>query len=870
MKRKNYALFVAMPDNEISNSVMRGAAKAAEEIDANLIIFPTGLMGMPFFDNDVNIFRYQYNVLSDYYKSDSLDGAIIEYGTIVSDLDEAGKQEYLGRIGDMKSVLLADSFEGHPGVCYDNESGLKDVIEHLITHHGLTKIGFISGHRDNYDANCRLNAYKEVMAAHGLSVPETYITYGNFSPYCEDVVSEFLDKNDGIEAIACANDDMAVAVYSVMEKRGLTPGKDIRVTGFDNQSKCVLMRPPLTPVTADPSELAYTALKALDTGDINHIPNVPTRMVQRQSCGCENEIIYNSAGEVVGVASEEEYRNNSNKQLSQARRAAEFVGELELAHREVAYAQNTGKEWLIPMLNAYTRMGAENTFIFGYKEPIINKNEGDWVMPDTMELRAMYKDGQATIYAKGDMLVDTLHVFDEDIIKTGRRSIDLVLPIFYMEKQLGMVITEIPVENVLFAYQLTNQISTTIRMVEIQEENLRIQHDLEEANQAKSLFLANMSHEIRTPINAILGMDEMILRESINPEIIGYANDIQNATESLLSIVNDILDMSKIEAGKMTLMSLPYRLDQLVTDVVKQMKYRADEKDLELRLNLDIKLPSTLLGDDIRLRQILMNLLSNGVKYTQKGYVELTVKGHVVDKEVVLAISVEDTGMGIKEEDIGRLFGKFERLEEKRNRNIEGTGLGMSIITGLLELMGSSLKVKSTYGKGSKFSFVLRQPIVSDIPIGELKEMVTAPKAKEYHESFRAPEARVLVVDDNDINRVVIKRLLNKSDMMIDEAANGLECLEKYVENDYDLILLDHMMPVMDGIEALGRMKKLTKFIENPVPVVVLTANAIMGVEQEYLDKGFDAYLSKPVRPAKLEEAILRFLPESKVIKTVK
>ncbi len=866
MKRKNYALFVAMPDNEISSGVIRGASLAASELDANLLIFPTGLMGNPYSDNDVTVYRYQYNVLSDYYRSDSIDGAIVEFGTITSDLDEQGKLEYLERIGGLKSVLLFESFKNHPGICYDNESGLVDIMEHLINDHGLTKIGFVSGPKDNYDADCRLKVYKKVCEDHGINVPESYVTYGNFSPYCEDTVRAFIEQNEGIEAIVFANDDMAVAGYSVMEKMGLTPGKDIMITGFDDQSVCMLMRPPLTTVKADSSELASKALFALDN-DIYNIPDVPTRMVKRQSCGCEDTIIYDEDGKVIGLASEEEYRASSKRYIDNARRESKFVGELELAHREIVFSQNSGNGWLKPMLEAYKRMGAENTFIFMYSEPIINRYDDKWSMPQTMELRAMHKNGEARILAKGERVVNTLNVFDEDIIKTGRRSVDLVLPIFYMEKQMGIVITEIPAENVNFAYQLTNQINTTIQVVQMQEENLRIQSELEYANQAKSQFLANMSHEIRTPINAILGMDEMILRESINPEIVGYARDIRNATESLLSIVNDILDISKIEAGKMELMNMPYRLDQVVTDVMKQMKYRANDKDLELKLNLDINLPSTLLGDDIRLRQVLMNLLSNGIKYTKQGYVELTVKGHVVGKDVILAISVTDTGIGIKEEDIGRLCGKFERLEEKRNRNIEGTGLGMSIISGILELMGSELKMKSTYGKGSKFSFVLKQPIISDVPIGELKELVTAPVVHEYKEAFKAPSASILIVDDNDINRLVIKRLVDKTEMMLEEAKNGVECVEKYLVNDYDLILLDHMMPVMDGIEAFEKIRSLPKYKANPIPIVVLTANAIVGAEQEYMRMGFDAYLSKPVKPAKLDELLIKFLPDEKIIK---
>lgn len=387
------------------------------------------------------------------------------------------------------------------------------------------------------------------------------------------------------------------------------------------------------------------------------------------------------------------------------------------------------------------------------------------------------------------------------------------------------------------------------------------------ASAAKGRFLANMSHEIRTPINAVLGMDAMILRESTEANVRQYALDIRNAGQSLLALINDILDLSKIESGKLEIIPAEYDFSSLIHDIMNMIRAKAEDKELAVHLVIDEKLPSRLWGDDVRLRQVLINLMNNAVKYTEQGSVTLTVEGELQGDEILLGFSVEDTGIGIRREDIEKLFAEFERIEEQRNRHIEGTGLGMSITNQLLQLMGSRLQVESEYGKGSRFHFVLKQGIADAEPIGDLEMRIRKQADRyTYQAAFTAPDAHILVVDDNAVNRRVFVSLLKATQIQIDEAAGGLECLEMVCQKHYDIIFLDHMMPDMDGIETLHQMMKWENYPCKSTPVVALTANAVSGAREMYLAEGFYHFLSKPINPEKLEKMIMETLPKEKVV----
>ncbi|MBQ6133502.1 MAG: response regulator [Lachnospiraceae bacterium] len=406
-------------------------------------------------------------------------------------------------------------------------------------------------------------------------------------------------------------------------------------------------------------------------------------------------------------------------------------------------------------------------------------------------------------------------------------------------------------------------------------EHLRYLVELEEqkaiavsANKAKSTFLANMSHDIRTPLNAVLGMDEMILRESREKDTLSYAADIQSAGETLLSLINDILDISKVEEGKLEIIPVQYELASLIHDLTNMIRDRAVKKGLDFKLKVNEEIPHLLFGDEIRIRQCVMNLLTNAVKYTNTGSVSMEVDfeetpGEGEDKRISLSFKVKDTGIGIKEEDMEALFTPFQRIEEKRNRHIEGTGLGMSIVQELLSLMGTKLSVSSEYGKGSSFSFSVEQGVVSEEPIGDITgSLEGGRKIASYQESFTAPDARIMVVDDTEVNLTVIKNLLKKTLLQVDTAQSGKEALSLAAVHSYDAIFLDHMMPDMDGIETLHEMKKRPE-VENTV-FIALTANALSGARERYIGEGFFDFLSKPVDPERLEKLLMRILPKEK------
>ena len=451
-------------------------------------------------------------------------------------------------------------------------------------------------------------------------------------------------------------------------------------------------------------------------------------------------------------------------------------------------------------------------------------------------------------------------IVPDDVMSKGLSSlVTLIIWVF----ALLMMLMVIGIAYLINAEERAKE-SDELRMAKLVAEN---------ASRQKSTFLANMSHEIRTPINAIMGMNEMVLRECENDNIRIYSENIQSASRLLLSLVNDVLDFSKIESGKMEIVCDNYYLDVMIHDVVNLIRGKAEQKNLEFYVEVQKEIPNQLFGDELRNRQIIGNLLNNAVKYTQEGSVSLKITYDTSEPEdgeqnrIELLIQVSDTGIGIRQEDMGKLFGNFERLDLEKNRNIEGTGLGLAITKKLAEAMGGSVEVTSEYGRGSTFSVRLPQKVVDSTPIGEFEMEAVAETDTQgvYMEKFHAPEARILVVDDNNMNLMVVKGLLKKTKVQIVTCNNGRECLERMQKEHFHIILLDHMMPGMDGMEVIKRTQTLENNRCTSTPIIALTANALKGMKEMYLEAGFTDYLSKPVDGEKLEQMVRKYLPEELV-----
>ncbi|MCI8637714.1 MAG: DegV family EDD domain-containing protein [Coprococcus sp.] len=392
--------------------------------------------------------------------------------------------------------------------------------------------------------------------------------------------------------------------------------------------------------------------------------------------------------------------------------------------------------------------------------------------------------------------------------------------------------------------------------------------EIEELNEAENHFFSSMSHEIRTPINTIIGLNEIILRGDIPEDVAENARNIQGASKLLLTLINDILDLSKIKSGKMEIVNVSYETGKLFSEIVNMIWIKAREKGLEFKLHVDSSIPSMLCGDEVRIKQVLINLLNNAVKYTSEGSVTLSVRcERLTLNRVRVWYSIEDTGQGVKKENIPYIFNAFRRVDEEKNRHIEGTGLGLSIVHQLVELMHGEISVNSVYTKGSIFIVTLEQDIVDEKELGvfTLDSRTSIREGEQYKQSFEAPEAHILVVDDNDMNLMVVRKLLSETKIQIDTASSGAECLKLTQNQHYDVILMDHLMPEMDGIQCLHELRTQPGGLCQDVPVIALTANAGSDNQLLYRKEGFSGYLAKPVSGALLEASVMSILPKELV-----
>ncbi|MCR5746234.1 MAG: response regulator [Lachnospiraceae bacterium] len=508
----------------------------------------------------------------------------------------------------------------------------------------------------------------------------------------------------------------------------------------------------------------------------------------------------------------------------------EFVPEAELlficVNRLMLLKEREEKE-----LNYYKRDFKEAADIYGYAEIMHDKNGGGEL--NSALVSVAFREGKAETQETGNY-----EEVKAEPVKTDENGL-------------------VPLEYRLFSF-----------FKAMSGDLINSANEAQNANRAKTEFLSSVSHEIRTPINAILGMDEMILRESSQDEVRQYAGNIQESGRLLLGLINDLLDTARIESGKMSIIPIDYDLRTSIEDLNNIINIKAVAKGLDFNIQVDKEMPYQLFGDETRIKQCILNILNNAVKYTPAGSVTLSVGSEKYDKDhILLKVSVSDTGIGIKPEDKARLFDPFERIEEARNYSVEGTGLGLNIVINLLKMMDSGLKVDSVYGEGSVFSFEIKQEVTDWRPIGEYDPKLnkTAGIKPEYKVSFTAPDASILVVDDTEMNLVVIRALLKLTLVNIDTALSGKQALEKIKDKKYDIIFLDKQMPELDGVETLRLIRQEQDTLNADTPCIVLTADATTGAREELINAGFDDYISKPVESEQLEKIIATFLPENKL-----
>lgn len=472
------------------------------------------------------------------------------------------------------------------------------------------------------------------------------------------------------------------------------------------------------------------------------------------------------------------------------------------------------------------------------------------------------------LYSAIIILLNVKRMMFEKIVSTGSYVVIIIISLVYqtfVDQKLLLTGFAYAMTLLIIFLMLETPDYQKLQMTMLELENAR--KDADKANAAKSSFLANMSHEIRTPINAVIGMNEMIIKETKEISTREYAENAKSAGNTLLSLVNSILDFSKIESGKFEIVNVEYDTAVLFNNVVNMLEIKAKQKKLDFIVEIDNELPSKLKGDDLRVRQIILNILNNAVKYTRKGSVKMSVSCEKCDNNMIaLKIVSEDTGIGIKDEDREKLFKEFQRIDEKRNNNIEGTGLGLAITKRIVDEMGGTISFDSEYGKGTVFTVIINQEVVDWSAIGDfnsrhfedVKNKEVSPKV------MTAPNAKILVVDDNEMNIMVAKNYLKNLGAKIDYAYGGQECID-YVKNEsYDIVFLDHMMPEIDGIDTIKAIRS-SEYSGNARVVIALTANAILGARELYLDNGFNDYLSKPVLQEDFEKTIKKYLPHDMI-----
>ncbi|MCL1793002.1 MAG: ATP-binding protein [Oscillospiraceae bacterium] len=806
----------------------------------------------------------------------SLDGIIMFSGFMAHILKNENFEKYAARIpGRLPVVSVSYIMPGAVSVIVDNLAGMHDAVEHLIRVHGKKKIAFVKGPDGHPEAQKRLEGYKMALEANGIAYDDRYIFPGNFDQDSgKNAVKKLLEMTDiSADAIAACNDMTAMGILNELKNNNLSAPADFAVTGFDDDKESAAFIPSISTARQDFRKFGLVSaemlLDQIKGKPVEKIINMTPVFMERQSCGCAN--------------------------MESANEFAQGVRQKEMEFREIALKDN---RWIVRRVasnlvlifdidslaeelhKTLPSISIDSAIIGLYRRPI---KSGDPNADRTINTLIGF-DGDTKFNIKnnrGAPIVfsdySTIEKFD---FEKKRRDVFFV-PLFFKDEEFGTMLMPFDPDIAVDTYEaLRINISAAVKgaelIKEINSQNELLKSALAQANEAsraKSDFLSSMSHEMRTPMNAIIGMTA-IGKKAKNAAEKDYAlNKIEAASSHLLGVINDILDMSKIEANKLELAPVEFDFEKMLQKVVAVASFRVEEKKQSLRMNVDKKIPRLIVADEQRLAQVLTNLISNAVKFTPEfGNIdfEASLIGET-DEFCELRVFVADSGIGISPEQQGRLFRAFEQAESGTNRQYGGTGLGLVISKNIVELMGGRIWIESELGKGAKFIFTIKASRSEKNPLspifleGGLDGCAGRTQVQIEESGYAEGEfegKRLLLAEDVAINREILVDLLADTGIEIDCAENGREALEMIESSGrkYDIVFMDVQMPKMDGYEATRAIRALPHMKNIKLPIIAMTANAFKSDVDESYAAGMDEHLRKPIDFEKVLKVLRKYL----------
>ncbi|MBN2440931.1 MAG: substrate-binding domain-containing protein [Spirochaetales bacterium] len=837
--------------------------QAAIEADVNLIIFSP----LMFITNSE--YQKMYSHIFDYGGKENVDGLIISTASFHCYFENREINKLLTNNTDIPIVSIGELIPGISSILIDNYTGMKELVRHFIKDHGYKRVAFIRGKEGNKEGYERFAAYKDVLIETGIPYDEQLIIQGDFGIISgKKAVDELLDvRQTSIDAVIAANDDMILGVYTEMQKRGINVPREVALGGFDNIKAIRELPCPITTVQQAIDEQIKMALDLVldlikSKKKETHIL-LPSHIVIRESCGCP------------GHDNNEGMEENIYQAL---RKMVENQGKY--ANTQQGYSVGLLSSFFTCIINAndfdviklqcdklFAEIGINSCLLAFYNKGLPLFIEKDAIPPLFSEIFLLYQDHSGIKEYENNYSFKTKELSSDILFKHDCRHTLLFSELIFQNEFYGFVLLEMsninPLVINLFKIQFANSLHNIYTRHEIEKAYKKLEEakiSAESANKLKSRFLANMSHEIRTPMNAVLGFINILIEQETDDVKLDYMRIINDSGKTLLHLINDILDISKIEAGLVDLVETEIYIPHLFGNLNDLFEIEAKEKGISMEIHLDVSVPRYVIGDEIRIRQILTNIIGNAIKFTNRGSVTITAT--FVKNEFIVII--KDTGIGIPKDKLSEIFSPFKQQDATIQREYGGTGLGLTIARSFTERMGGSLKAKSRTGEGSTFTLILPLKIPPEEKVQADKKKVADPVSSDYsiHEDHElitsTSDFPVLVADDNEVSRKLLGIYLRELNVKVYFAENGVLVPDLLHEKKIKLLLMDIKMPVMDGITAITLIRKNKEF--DAIYTIALTAYAVKGEDKKYLEIGFDDYISKPIDKNHFQHKIKQLL----------